>query len=208
MLFGLPDSRIALSGVDRRNPRHAWDFVSVAIADSEIPASPQRLSACTVKTPERPVRSGSGALTDPDGMCAGRQRRFRRYTGCRGRFSFWYGVSGSLVSGGRRLRLRVLPADRLAPAANWCWRRWPMAEAPGRDLPYRGILMWGAGVARVLMQQTKANARANGRGPAVPRKRAPAKRESAPAPWVWSWRALFPLCPFDHGQPFHSTAPS
>jgi ribosomal protein S18 acetylase RimI-like enzyme len=128
--------------------------------------TPQRLTACTVED----VKANQfdqvvGPLTDILMACVeqGASIGFLGTPNAEDAFSFWYGVSGSLVSGGRRLLVarfagQIVGTVQLVLAA----------PANGRHRAEISKLLVHPdvrrkGVARVLMQKTETIARADGR---------------------------------------------
>lgn len=128
--------------------------------------TPQRLTTCTVED----VRANQfdqvvGSLTDILMACVrqGAIVGFVDTPNAEDAFSFWYGVSGSLVSGGRRLLVarfagQIVGTVQLVLAA----------PANGRHRAEISKLLVHPdvrrkGVARILMQRVEAIARADGR---------------------------------------------
>lgn len=128
--------------------------------------TPQHLDACTVED----VRADQfdrvvGPLTDILMACVeqGASVGFVSTPAAEDAFSFWYGVSGSLVSGGRRLLVA-----RFAGAVVGTVQVVLATPANGHHRAEISKLLVHPdarrkGVARILMQQAEALARADGR---------------------------------------------
>ncbi|MEO6918171.1 MAG: GNAT family N-acetyltransferase [Collimonas sp.] len=128
--------------------------------------TPQRLTTCTVED----VRADQfeqvvGPLTEILMACVaqGASIGFLETPAAEDAFSFWYGVSGSLVSGGRRLLVARFAGQVvgtvqivLATPANGHHRAEISKLLVHPDVRRKGV-------ARILMQRAEAIARADGR---------------------------------------------